>query len=159
MKEDDVKAALNAATERLDPVLNDWGFHFVPDEVQLSHCGFYASGHYCRDTTRIGISCRETIDNIYYRHSFITQNRFTRHIEQFTILHDTLMAALGHAEDCRLVSCDQTPVSVAARDGGDPVDAWLDDLLTIAARVLRQPSEEFDRVVKRGSRSFSVESD
>ena len=157
MTEKDVKAALNAATDRINPVLNDWGFHFIADEVQLSHCGYYASGHYCRNTTRIGISCRETIDNIYYRQSFITPNRFTRHIEQFTIQHDTLMAALGHAEDCRLVSCDQTPVTIAARDGSDPVDAWIDDLVSIAKPVLCEPSERSNEIVRRGLRGFHVE--
>lgn len=157
MTEVDVSSAFNAVLERLNPVLNDWGFHFVPDEVQWSHCGYYAAGHYCRDTTHIGISCRETIDNIYYRHTFITHNRFTRHIEQFTIQHDMLMAALGHAEDCRLVSCDQTPFTIAARDGGDPVDAWIDDLVSTAKPVLCAPSERFNEIVRRGLRGFHVE--
>ena len=148
--------ALAAAVARLDAVLCPWGFAFVTDEVQDSRCGPFASGHYCRGTTRIGLSCRETIDNIIYEHSFIKENLYSKEIEQFQIGHDKLMKALEHPDDCRLIGGHKTPDMIIARDGGDRVAALIHDLSSIAVSVLREPCEEFYAIVRQGWRAYSV---
>lgn len=135
-----------------------WGFIFESDGVHPSHTGPYASGHYVRDATRIGLSCRDTIDNIYYEHTFVTVHAFSRESERFLIGHAALMRALGHADDCRLINCTEIPDAVKARDGADPVSALIHDLLFLAAPLLREPSDEFYAVIRRGCRSYSIDS-
>jgi hypothetical protein len=145
-----------AATVRLDAVLKPWRFAFTTDEMRISHHGPFASGHYCRDTTRIGISCRDTIDNLYYEHTFVTRNASSTESERFTIGHSTLMDVLGHSDDCRLITSGDLPDAIVARDGGDRVDALIHDLAELAARVLREPSDDFYAIVRRGHRSYWI---
>ena len=151
-----VANSLSEAVARLDTVLTPWGFTFIRSDVQSSHCGPFASGHYERDTTRIGISCRDTIDNVLYSHSFITQHPCCRESETFAVGHDTLMAALGYADDCRLVPSSDLPDAIIARDGGDRISALLYDLTVIAAPMLRTPCDEFYTIVRRGHRTYSI---
>ena len=151
-----VAGALAAAVVRIDAVLSPWGFVFAADEVHYSHCGYYASGHYCRGLTRISLSCRETIDNIFYEHSFIKENLCSKEIERFQIGHDKLMKALEHPHDCRLIGGHKTPDMIIARDGGDRVAALIHDLSSIAVLVLREPCEEFYAIMRRGWRFYSV---
>lgn len=154
-----VADSLAAATTRLDVVLNPWGFTFLSEEVSSSHQGPFASGHYSRGTTRISLSCRDTIDNLFYGHEFVTANRYRRETEQFSIGHDTLMRALGHADDCHLIcnrDASDSPDAIVARDGGDRVAALIHDLSVHAAAVLRAPCEEFYAIVRRGGRGYSV---
>jgi hypothetical protein len=151
-----VSDALAAAVARIDAVLCPWGFTFAADEVQSSHCGLFASGHYRRGTTRIGLSCRATIDNIFYEHTFVKENLYSKEIERFQIGHDKLMKALEHSDDCRLICSHKTPDMIIARDGGDRVAALIHDLSSIAALVLREPCEEFYAIVRRGWRAYSV---
>jgi hypothetical protein len=151
-----VCAALAAAVARIDVVLCPWGFTFLTDEVHDSHCGPFASGHYCRDRTRIGLSCRDSIDNVYYEHSFVKENRFSKEIERFVISHRALMKALHHSDDCRLVCGQKIPEAIVARDGGDCVAALIHDLSSIAATVLREPCDEFYEIMRRGCRTYSV---
>ncbi|TWU44723.1 hypothetical protein Poly51_59920 [Rubripirellula tenax] len=151
-----VATKLAAAVSRLDTVLSPWGFSFVADEIQSSHCGPFASGHYDRDTTRIGISCRDAIDNLYYEHTFVTRNACSTESERFTIAHATLMDALGHSDECRLITTDDIPDAIVARDGGDRVDALIHDLNVFASRVLSEPCDDFYTIVRRGHRSYSV---
>jgi hypothetical protein len=151
-----VSYALAAAVARIDAVLSPWGFTFGTDEIQSSHCGPFASGHYCRGTTRIGLSCRATIDNIVYEHSFIKENLYSKEIERFTISHGTLMKALGHSDDCRLIEGHEIPDGIIARDRGDRVAALIHDLSSIAASVLREPSDEFCAIMRRGWRAYSI---
>jgi hypothetical protein len=94
--------SLAASVTRIDELLIPWGFTFEFDGVHGSHTGPYASGRYIRDTTHIGLSCRDTIDNIYYQHSFVKVDLCSRESEIFVIGHDTLMRALGHSDDCWL---------------------------------------------------------
>ena len=141
---------------RLDAILNPWGFAFANDGIQSSHCGPFASGHYYRDTTKICISCRDTIDNIYYEHTFITRNACSTETERFTIGHSTLMDALGHSDDCWLITSDKIPDMIVARDGGDRVAALIYDLESIASTVLRKPCDEFSAIIRRGHRSYSI---
>lgn len=86
-----VNDSLTECVAKLDVIMRPWGFLFASDRVHFSHTGLFAAGHYCRDTTRIGLSCRDTIDNIYYQHSFITKHASWCEIERFTIGHETLM--------------------------------------------------------------------
>lgn len=151
-----VADSLATAIAELDAVLNPWGFVFTSDGIQPSHCGPFACGHYCRDATRIGLSCRNTIDNIYYEHSFITKLPCSEECECFTIRHETLMSALGHSDDCRLICTGETPDAIDARDGGDRVVALIHDLQSIAASVLREPCEEFYSIIRRGWRVYSI---
>lgn len=151
-----VAEKLAVAVARLDAVLNPWRFAFVTDDIHWSHCGPFASGHYCRDTTRIGISCRDTIDNLFFEHTFITRNAHSTESERFTIGHTTLMDALGHYDDCRLIASDSIPDAIVARDGGDRVDALIHDLKVLASPVLCEPCDNFYAIVRRGARSYSI---
>jgi hypothetical protein len=155
-RRENVAERLAAAVARLDVVLNAWGFVFRTDDIQSSHCGPFASGHYGRQTTRIGISCRKTIDNLFYEHTFVTRNAFSTESERFTIGHMTLMGALGHSEDCRLIMCNNIPDAIAAREGGNRVDALIHDLNVFASPVLCKPCDEFYAIVRRGYRSYSI---
>ncbi len=152
-----VAESLAASVYRLDSVLNPWGFTFTSEGVEGSHTGPYASGHYCRDTTRIGISCRESIDNIYYQHSFMTQHLSFREIERYTIGHDTLMRALDHSEDCNLVAGNRQPDVVVAREGEDRVGALIHDLSYFAVQVLREPNARFYEIMRSGQRAYDVD--
>lgn len=152
-----VAESLALTVKRVDPVLNPWGFSFSLEGVHGSHNGPFASGHYIRGRTRIGLSCREMLDNLYYEHSFVTQNVCSRETETFDIGHDTLMRGLGHSDDCWLIVTDKQPDAVVARDGGDRVAALLHDLTTIAAAVLREPNETFYAIMRRGRRCYSIE--
>jgi len=157
MNQEEVRVSLTSVLRQLDPVLTPWGFAFSFDGVHSSHHGRYASGHYVRGTTQIGISCRATLDNVYYRHAFVKQNACSRETEQFTIGHDTLMADLGHAEDCWLIYTGQNPDAIAARFGGERVDAFIHDLNVIASPVLREPGEDFYAIMRRGGRVWTIE--
>lgn len=137
-------------------MLCPWGFVFAADEIHSSHCGLYSSGHYCRGTTRIGLSCRAAIDNLFYEHSFVRVNTFSNEIERFTLGHHSLMKALGHTEACQLVCGDKSPDVIVARDGGDRVAALIHDLSLLAAPFLREPCEEFNAIIRRGTRVYSV---
>lgn len=94
-----VANVLAVAAERLNVILNPWGFYFTNDGVRSSHCGPFASGYYCRKTTRIEISCRDTIDNLYYQHTFLVPHAYCTESERYTIDHSWLMEALGHNND------------------------------------------------------------
>lgn len=142
----------------LDVLLQPWGFTFASDGCQSSHTGPYARGHYVRDTTRIGLSCRDTIDNIYYEHTFVTARPSYREIEQFTIGHPGLMHGLGHADDSHLIDTTDIPDAIVARDGDDRVAALLHDLSTFVVPALSTPSsDEFCRIIRSGYRAFSIE--
>jgi hypothetical protein len=103
------------------------------------------------------LSCRETIDNLYYEHTFITQHRGWAEIERYSIGHETLMDAVGHANDCHLITSCEYPDQITARDGGDGVAALLHDLEKYAADMLRTSNDAFFAVVRRGFRSYSIE--
>lgn len=155
-RRDDIAQQLAAVVLRLDVVLKPWGFAFIAEEIRSSHCGPFASGFYCRDTTRVGISCRSTIDNVFYEHVFISRNTCSTELERFTIGHATLMDALGHSNDCHLITSGNNPDTIVARDGGDRVEALIYDLSILASRVLCEPCEEFYAIVRRGLRKYSV---
>src|SRR4029079_3402747 len=95
-----VARAFQALTSRLDQLLNPWGFRLESDYLSSSHCGPYGCGYYGRGTNTIGVSCRDTLDNAFYEHSFITQNACSKETETFVRDHDALMHALGHGDDC-----------------------------------------------------------
>ena len=151
-----VARSLDDCVTRLDVVLQPWGFIFEHDGCQSSHTGPYASGHYVRGTTRIGLSCRDIIDNIFYEHSFITEYSSWRAIERFVIDHDGLMNALNHSADCYLIGSDSIPDAIVARDGGDRVTALIYNWSSFAAPILRTPCDSFYAIIRRGSRSYSV---
>ncbi len=154
--EKNVADSLAAAVTRIDAVLSPWGFVFTADDVRYSHCGYYASGHYCRGMTRIGLSCRETIDNLFYEHSFIKEFAFHQEKESCILGHGAFMKALGHSEDCHLIACHDIRDAIIARDGGDRVAALIHDLNLFAAPVLREPSEEFYAVMRRKPGIWSI---
>lgn len=151
-----VSRSLLDCVARLDEVLRPWGFHFDHDGCRLSHTGPYASGHYVRTPTRIGISCRDTIDNIYYEHSFVIECSSWREIEMFRLSHGGFMNALGHSADCQLISSDSLPDAVAARNGGDRIAALIHDLSSFVSPVLSEPTSVFSAIIRRGARSFSI---
>jgi hypothetical protein len=152
-----VANALRESARRLDAVLSPWDFTFEFDEVQWSHTGPYATGHYSRSETRILVSCRNTIDNLYYKHSFTTQHAYCREIERCIMSHDTLMDALGHREDSYLVVQNEIPDIIAARDGGDRVQALILDWTCYAADVLREPNERFYEIIRSAGRFRDIE--
>jgi hypothetical protein len=153
-----IAESLAACAARLDSVLVPWGFAFESDRVNPSHTGVYASGHFVRGMTRIGVSCRDTIDNVFYEHSFVIyQNSWLCEIERFDIHHGDLMSSLGHAADCWLARPYVGMCSpLVPRNGADIVTALIHDLEIIAAPVLRKPCEQFFDIVRTGRRSFFV---
>ena len=76
---------------RLRPTLDSWGFVFEPGDINSSHCGPYCTGRFVRETTQISISCRQTIDNLFYEHTFVTHNACSTEMERYSIGHETLM--------------------------------------------------------------------
>jgi hypothetical protein len=151
-----VAGALAASVCRIDAVLKPWGFKFEFDGIHLSHTGPFGSGHYRRDATRIGLSCRDSIDNVYYEHSFVTLTLCSRQTERFTISHAALMRGIGRFDDCRLLCSDGVPDAISARDGGDRIAALIHDL-GLASAVLREPCERFYEIVRLGFRGYSVD--
>ncbi len=141
---------------RLDVVLRPWGFEFRSSGVEQSHIGPYASGYYCRELTRISLSCRATIDNVYYEHSFVTKNYAYTSAERFVVGHEFLMRALGHLDDCHIIENHRQPDWIVARDGGDRVAALIHDLTAIAGPILSSPCAEFDAVMRKGRRSYKI---
>ena len=149
--------SLQSSVMKLDSLLSPWGFEFEADAVKSSHSGPYACGRYRRNTTTMALSCRVSLDNIFYEHSFIEEFPSYRKIERFTIDHDTLMKAMGHADTCKLICTHQQPDAMVARDGGDPVEALVSDLRSIASPVLSEPCDEFYEIMRRGRRVSLVE--
>lgn len=147
-----VARQLSAAVSRLDAVLKPWRLSFVGEGVRSSHCGPFASGYFCRCATRIGISVRDTIDNLAYEHSFVHRGTCAAETERFTIGHRTLMDALGHLDACRLISNDTIPDAVVARHGGDRVEALIHDLSVFASPILRESGDDFLDLIRRGAR-------
>ena len=92
---------------RIEVTIRPWGFIFASDGVHYAHYGPYASGHFVRGETKIGVSCRNAIDNLYYEHTFITRHKYSTEFERFTIGHSTLMKATGHGDDRRLIVPDR----------------------------------------------------
>ena len=148
---------LTSTIARLDAVMRPWGFTFVFEKQMSSHIGPFASGHYVRGATRIGLSCRDSIDNLYYEHCFVTKHRSYQETERFTLWHPGLMKTLGHAQDCHLIGTDEIYDSIAARDGGDRVAALLLDWIELAAPILSSPCDAFDEAMRHGARSYTVE--
>lgn len=146
--------ALAAAVAGLDEILNPWGFKFeADDETHYSHHGLYSSGHYCREMTRIRISCQREMNNVHYEHSLIRQFVWHKERHSYGLGHHGLMVALGHADDCRLITGGE--YAIIARDGGDRVAALIHDLRHIAAPVLREPCEEFLSTIRTGYHSWT----
>lgn len=143
---------------RIGAVLNPWGFEFEagPDD-QLSHAGPYGSGFFVRGETRIGISCRSALDNIFYEHSFVREYSSSRAIERFTIGHAELMRAVDRSDECRLVTQIRYPTLVAARDGSDPVSALVHDLSEFCEPILATPYEAFFEIMRTGRRGYLIE--
>ena len=151
-----VAAALTDCVARLDTVVQPYGFVFDTDEIHASHTGPFASGHYVRNDTRIGLSCRDTIDNVVYEHSFVTQNLSWREIERFSTSHSGLMSFLGHADDARLICADSIPDAVLARDGADRVDALIHDLSMFVLPLIANDMDIFFAAIRKGYRSYSI---
>jgi hypothetical protein len=156
-RREQVAEAFQALTCRLDQLLNSWGFQLDSDYLSSSHCGPYGYGYYVRGTTKIGVSCRDTLDNVFYQHSFITQNACSKETETFVRDHDALMHALGHGEDCWLVAGTRQPDLVVARTGQDRVAAFIHDLSEIAGPILREPTPRFEEIIRQGIRSWTIE--
>jgi hypothetical protein len=152
-----VEANLRRSVDRLDVVMVPWGFTFKYETTGGSHGGPFASGHYVRGATQIGLSCRATLDNLYYNHSFVKQHLWSRETETFTIGHDLLMKALGRESDCQVLVTHNPPTNIVSRTDGDVVQSLLHDWSSIAADVLREPCEEFFGIMRRGFRSYVME--
>lgn len=143
---------------RLDAVLAPWGFNFQSDGIHPSHIGPFACGHFVRGATRIGLTCFDTLNCIHYEHTFVTVHACSRESERFIIGHPTLMRAVGHADDCWLIASDEMYKPIKARDGGDRIAALVHDLRFFAEPLLREPSDDFYAAVRRGGRSYSIDS-
>jgi hypothetical protein len=144
---------LAAAVAQLDEVLNPWGFSFEANETHYSHRGYYASGNYCRGMTRIYISSQAKINRVSYEHSLIKEFVWHKESHKYGLGHHGLMAALGHADDCHLITGGE--YAIVARDDGDRVAALIHDLRHIAAPVLREPCDEFLSIIRTGYHSWT----
>ncbi len=153
---DHTAARFEEATRRIGRLLSSWGFSFVLGEILSSHCGPYATGAFIRRQTKISLSCRDAIDNLIYEHTFTTEHPGYIEIDRYSIGHAVLMDAVGHLDDCHLISGHDYPDQIVARDGGDRVAALVHDLENYAAHLLRTTNEEFYSVVRRGFRSYSI---
>lgn len=142
---------------QIDAVLFPWGFQFAAEERRTSHSGDFMSGHYVRNNTRIGLSWRTTLDNVYYEHTFATEHSSHRELERFTVGHATLMHGVGHGNDSRLISVTEPPDNIVARNGGDRIAAWVHDLREYAAPVLAAPCDKLFEIVRQGRRTYSVD--
>jgi hypothetical protein len=151
-----VAACFAQASGRIDALLSRWGFSFAMGEIQPSHCGPYATGAFTRGQTKMLLSCRDTIDNLFYEHTFTTKHSCYTETERYSIGHATLMDAVGHGHDCHLIAGNDCPDQIIARDGDDRVAALVHDLENYAARLLRTENDEFYSVVRRGWRSYSI---
>jgi hypothetical protein len=151
-----VATSLAACVARLDTVLIPWGFVYRSVGVSASHCGPYALGRYQRGETEIHLSCRDTIDNLVYEHSFVQEYYSGRETLRFSVQHGTLMRAVGHFDDSRLICTNDIPDMIVERHGGDRVAALISDWTVLAAHVLCEPCEEFYSIVRRGHRVYSV---
>jgi hypothetical protein len=93
------------------------------------------------------------MNNVHYEHSLIKQFVWHKERHSFGLGHDGLMAALGHADDCHLITGGE--YAIVARGGGDRVAALIHDLRHIAAPVLREPCEEFLSIIRTGYHSWT----
>lgn len=152
-----VTAAMVDRVATIGIVLEPCGFTFQHDCTQSSHTGPFASGYFVRGNTRIGLSCRDTIDNVIYEHSFVTQNASSREIEKFSTSHSGLMQFLGHHDDAQLISGDSIPDAAVARDGGDRVGALIHDLTEFVIPLFTNDMVTFLTAIRRGFRSYSIE--
>jgi hypothetical protein len=138
---------LDEIAERLNPVLEPWGFRFQSKKAHWGHRGAWADGDYVRGRTHIHInlSYRKGLFGIWYFHRFPEEWAFSWHFENYVITHEQYMSLIGHGED----SLFALPVS---RDGGDPIDALIHDLTKFAAPTLAVECEEFGQIVRQGVR-------
>ena len=151
-----VSTAMDAAISQLDAILNPLGFVWRSDGVSFSHNGPFAHGHYVESDTRIGLSCRDRIDNIIYVHSFITKHHSSTETEKYCVSHSGLMQHLDDADTCHLVTGDDIPNAVVARDGGNVLDALLFDLTNSFVPLFRDRPDDFHDAMRRGSRSYDI---
>ena len=156
-RREQVDIALADCVASVGRALEPCGFSFQHDGTHSSHTGPFASGYFVRDTTRIGLSCRESVDNIIYEHSFVTQLAASCETEKFSTGHSGLMLFLGHSDDAHLISGDSIPDSVVARDGGDRVDALIHDLDAYVIPLLSNDMDTFCDAIRRGFRSYSID--
>ena len=151
-----VSTAMDTAISQLDAILNPLGFVWHSDGVSLSHNGPFAHGHYVESDTRIGLSCRDGIDNIIYMHSFITKHHCSTETEKYCVSHSGLMRYLGDVDTCHLVTGDDIPNVVVARDGGNALDALLYDLTNSFVPLFRDRLDDFHNAMRQGSRSYDI---
>ena len=66
------------------------------------------------------------------------------------------MQHLDDADTCHLVTGDDIPNAVVARDGGNVLDALLFDLTNSFVPLFRDRPDDFHDAMRRGSRSYDI---
>jgi hypothetical protein len=119
--------ALNEAVDRLEPLLQPLGFHYVADVSGEGHMPF-ASGFFVGTAVKIGLVFRKrgTLGCVVYEN------------ESSNMSHDDLVRYLGVQDRQRLVYNDATMAS-QARDGGEAMDALAYDLDELIGQRLNDP--------------------
>lgn len=156
-RREQAEIALRDCIVAIGQILEPCDFTFQHDETQSSHTGPFASGWFVRGPTRIGISCRSSIDNVIYEHSFITEDLSSRQVEKFSTGHGGLMQFLGYLDEAHLISCDSTPDLVVSRNGGERLDALVNDLSSFVVPLFQNDMDSFCKAIRRGFRSYSIE--
>ena len=70
--------------------------------------------------------------------------------------HSGLMRYLGDVDTCHLVTGDDIPNVVVARDGGNALDALLYDLTNSFVPLFRDRLDDFHNAMRQGSRSYDI---
>ena len=107
-------------------------------------------------STRIGLSCRDSIDNVYYEYSFVKVNRFSKEIERFVISHRALMKALIIQMTVVWCVAQKSPRQSLLVTAEIVSQLLIHDLSSIAVTVLQEPCDEFYEIMRRGCRTYSV---
>ncbi len=135
------REALRITAERLAPLLQPIGFHFVPEQAAAGH-GSFANGFFVNGDLKIGLICRDqgTLGEVIYENS--TSN----------VSHDELMKFLGLESEQHFRV--RWPAAYAA-DGADPCDALITDLSRVMPTL--QDRAAMDRLIEQSLKARRAE--
>lgn len=119
------QSSLAELVEQLEPVLKSHGFTFTAEHDAVSSGGPFANGYFVRGPLRIGVIVRGT-----------TLGLPVYELGEYNAGHNDVVRLLGRADDARL-QWDPDEYQLLARNGYEPIEAFLVDLSTIVLPALR----------------------